>query len=117
MKTFLFSITLLSFSTSAQILDSATAIIPFDGSIDEVISLTTPISNNDFTFINDHLGNANSAVKLNSGFIYGNPEFARMDTSDFSLCFWFRKDGDLGFECSVVQKKAKFGNSTLFHEE
>ena len=117
MKTFLFSITLLSFGTSAQILDSATAIIPFDGSIDEVISLTTPISNNDFTFINDHLGNANSAVKLNSGFIYGNPEFARMDTSDFSLCFWFRKDGDLGFECSVVQKKAKFGNPTLFHEE
>jgi hypothetical protein len=117
MKKLLLSITLLSFSISAQILDSATAIIPFDGSLDEVISHTTPISNNDFTFIDDRLGNANSAVKLNSRFIYGNPEFARMDTSDFSLCFWFRKDGDLGFECGVVQKKAEYESPNLFHEE
>ena len=117
MKKLLLAITLLPFSISAQILDSATAIIPFDGSIDEVISHTTPISNNDFTFIDDRLGNTNSAVKLNSGFVYGNPEFARMDTSDFSLCFWFRKDGDLGFECGVVQKKAEYENPNLFHEE
>ncbi|PHR31512.1 MAG: hypothetical protein COA38_07915 [Fluviicola sp.] len=100
----LFSLTAPSF---AQIIYTASAVIPFDSSLLEIYSGTAPttLSPSSFTFIEDRNGNPNSAVQLNAILDYGNPAFSKMDSSDFTIAFWFRKDGSLWAEKSILQKK------------
>lgn len=105
----------------AQVIYTANAVIPFDSSLVEMYSGTTPTtwSPSSYEYVDDRNGNPKSAVKLDAILDYGNPEFSRMDTSDFTIAFWFRKDGSLWSEKSILQKKfTDLSNpSGVFYEE
>ena len=123
MKNLLFCTLLLSLSatSSAHVIMSANAIIPFNNSLQEEYSLTSPTtpSSSSYTFIEDRFGNPNKAVQLNTILDYGNPDFARMGSSDFTIAFWFRKDGSLWAEKSILQKRFVDVSdpSNVLHEE
>lgn len=109
MKRFFFTFLLFSVigNSNAQVTAAASAVIPFDSSLLELNSGTMPTfpSPSSYSFIEDRNGNANSAVKLQTILDYGNPDFSNMDSSDFTIAFWFRKDGSLWSEKSILQKK------------
>jgi len=86
----------------AQTISGAIAEIHLDSSTQELISGLLPI-NSSMTYTEDHLGNSNAA---GIGFLdFGEPDFSKMDTSDFSIAFWFKKTGSLFPARSIIEKK------------
>ena len=107
---------LIQFYCIAQLVDSASAVIHFDSSTIESVSGIVPTVSGNYTYVTDHLGNPNSAIKLSAQLDYGNPQFSRMDTTDFTIAFWFRKDGSLWQEEPIIEKRYLALNPTVFEE-
>lgn len=108
-------------TAQAQITDSATAVMHFDSSLTETFSgiLPTFHSPSSFVFVDDRFGNPKSAVQLSTQLDYGNPAFSNMGAGDFSIAFWFRKDGSLWQEKPIVQKRlldVSDPNNVVFEE-
>ncbi len=108
MKTFLLLAALLSsFAyTNSQITNLASAVMHFDSTTAESLSgwIPTYPGGTAFTYVDDRLGNPNAAIQLNSTLNYGNPSFSQMGSSDFTIAFWFRKDGSLWSDRPIINK-------------
>jgi Secretion system C-terminal sorting domain/Concanavalin A-like lectin/glucanases superfamily len=104
--TFLLAALLSSFTcTHSQITTLASAAMHFDSTTQESISGIFPSSlGQPYIYTDDRLGNPYSAIKCLGTLNYGNPAFSQMGTSDFSIAFWFRKDGSLWPERKIFDK-------------
>lgn len=112
----LFALLCFGLGTEAQVLNSATAIFLFDGEIHESLSGLMPTVTDNYSFTEDRHGNPEGAVSFPGTFNYGNPDFAQPGTSDFSIAFWFRKDGSLWQTKSII-RKLNLLTDNLFYEE
>lgn len=106
------SLLILSHQNLAQTIAGAIAEIHFDSTTEESISGITPSGFN-FMYAEDRLGNPNSA---GIGIVdFGDVDFARMDTSDFSISFWFKKIGSLWPARTILGKQhAIIGDYTQY---
>lgn len=109
MRVSVLALVFLAFACSSfgQIADSASAVMSFNSTLEESISGIVPEvwSSSSYSFVEDRFGEAESAVQLSAQLDYGDPDFSRMGSSDFSIAYWFRKDGSLWQEDPVLEKK------------
>lgn len=105
LKLVLFSFLCWTFS-HAQIANQAAAVMHFDSSLVEQFSgiLPSTVPGSTHAYVPDRFGNPNQAVQLFSILNYGNPVFSQMGGQDFSIAFWFRKDGSLWQERRILNK-------------
>ncbi len=95
---------LVQLSLVCQDLPEPQGYLPYDSSLIEIINNVEPISISSHTFGADQNGNAYAAIQLTNQMNYGNASFANMDSSNFSIAFWFRKDENWWPTTSMLRK-------------
>ncbi len=85
-------------NSNAQNLSGLTAWLQFDGNFIESVSGLKPDSANIlYNYTDGPFGAPANALNIHSGSLdYGDTPFSRLDTSDFSIVFWFKGDGGSG---------------------
>lgn len=106
----------LASSAVAQISETAAAVFPFDGATADQVQGVDIINFGNFTYVENRFGTSGAAIDLNSILDYGVPDFGKVDSSDFSVSVWFKKDGSLWQITPIINKKAQGGESVITTE-